>query len=361
MTRHPAGDPITVVGGGIFGLACAVTLAQRGAGVRLVERDRIGAGSSGGHVGALAPHVPEQWNDKKQVQLDSLLAAGAFWAEVAQAGGRDPGYACSGRVQPLPDDQAVARAHDRAAGAADLWQGRAEWRVLARKDLAPHLPEGLIPPSPTGLYVFDTLSARISPRAAGQALAAALRALGGRIDIDPDFPEAPRPGMGRTLWATGAAGLDALSRQIGRPVGAGIKGQSALLAHTAPSSAQVFVDGLHIVPHADGTTAIGSTTERDFADLATDARLEDLIVRARAACPALADAPVIDRWAGARPRARSRAPMLGDWPGHPGHVIANGGFKIGVGMAPGVAAMIADLMLDGHDRIPADFRVAASL
>ena len=35
------------------------------------------------------------------------------------------------------------------------------------------------------------------------------------------------------------------------------------------------------------------------------------------------------RWAGLRPRARSRAPMLGAWPGRPGHFIANGGFKIG--------------------------------
>ena len=52
-----------------------------------------GAGASGGIVGALAPHVPENWNDKKAFQLDSLLMAEAFWAEVADAGGGAPGYA----------------------------------------------------------------------------------------------------------------------------------------------------------------------------------------------------------------------------------------------------------------------------
>jgi glycine/D-amino acid oxidase-like deaminating enzyme len=36
--------------------------------------------------------------------------------------------------------------------------------------------------------------------------------------------------------------------------------------------------------------------------------------------------------------------------------IANGGFKIGFGMALGVAEVMADLVVDGIDRIPDDFR-----
>ena len=39
-------------------------------------------GLAGGLVGALSPHVPEQWNTKKQFQLESLLMAEAFWAGV---------------------------------------------------------------------------------------------------------------------------------------------------------------------------------------------------------------------------------------------------------------------------------------
>jgi glycine oxidase len=53
--------------------------------------------------------------------------------------------------------------------------------------------------------------------------------------------------------------------------------------------------------------------------------------------------------------------MLGPWPDRPGHFIANGGFKIGFGMAPMVAEVMADLILDGRDAIPGDFRVEASL
>lgn len=351
---------VTVMGGGIFGLAVAFACARRGARVILCERDRIGAGTSGGLVGALAPHVPEQWNAKKAFQLDSLLMAGAFWEEVRAVSGVDPGYARSGRWQPLADAEAVARAQERAAGAETLWRGRAAWRVVA----APS--DGWAPASPTGLLVEDTLSARLHPRDAGRALAAAVRALGGVVEEARAEPPAGAIGEqgspGAVVWATGLAGLAALSADLGRTVGSGVKGQAALFACAAGDRPQIFADGLHVVPHHDGTVAVGSTAERDFAAPdTTDDRLEVLIDRARALCPALAEAPVIERWAGVRPRAKSLAPMLGPWPGREGHFIANGGFKIGFGMAPKVAEVMADLVLDGRDGVPEGFRVEDSL
>lgn len=351
---------VCVMGAGVLGLACGWALARRGVAVRVVDRARPGAGSSGGHVGALAPHVPEMWNPKKAFQLESLLMAEAWWGAVAAAGGGDPGYARGGRVQPLEDDAAVARAQGRAAGAADLWQGRAVWRVVGAADL--RAQAGLLPASPSGRYIHDTLSARIAPRAAVAALVAAIRARGGTVCADADAADLPGQGdAGPVIWATGAPGLAALGRDLGHTVGQGIKGQSALLSYPAPGAAQVFAGGLHIVPHGDGTVAIGSTTEREFADLGTDDQLEALIDKARQICPALGAAPVLDRWAGARPRARSRAPMLGLWPGRPGHVVVNGGFKIGLGMAPKIAEVIADLLLEGVDAIPPGFRVEDSL
>ncbi|MFD1911504.1 NAD(P)/FAD-dependent oxidoreductase [Halodurantibacterium flavum] len=341
---------VTVVGAGIFGLSIAWECLRRGARVRVIERDGIGAGSSGGLVGALAPHVPENWNGKKAFQLQSLLMAPDFWHGVAGAGGQDPGYARLGRLQPLADDRAVAMAEARAAEAQVLWQGAAMWEVVTD-------PGPWRLPSPTGRFIRDTLSARLHPRQAVQALAAAIRARGGEIVTGNGHGTA-----GPTVWATGATGLADLSAALGRAVGTGVKGQAASLAHDARDLPQLFVDGLHVVPHGDGTVAIGSTSERSFdAPTGTDAQLEALIERARRLVPALAEAPVIERWAGIRPRARSRAPMLGPWPGRPGHFIANGGFKIGFGMAPMVAAVMVDLLLEGRDQIPPDFRVGASL
>ncbi|KGM86309.1 FAD dependent oxidoreductase [Roseovarius mucosus DSM 17069] len=165
------------------------------------------------------------------------------------------------------------------------------------------------------------------------------------------------PTTGRILWATGIAGLEEMTAAHTRSVGNGVKGQGALLAFDARDQPQIFANEVHIVPHEDGTTAVGSTSERYYDDpSSTDAQLDDVIARAVAAVPALAGAPVIARWAGVRPRSRSRAPMLGAHPFRPGEFVANGGFKIGFGMAPKVAQVMADLMLDGIDKIPEDFK-----
>lgn len=322
-------------------------MARRGAAVHVVERDRIGAGSSGGHVGALAPHAPENWNDKKQVQLDSLLMAEAFWRGVEAASGLPSGYARGGRLQPLAEG-ADDRIRARIEAAALRWPAGTGMRILDDPGAGPALL------SPSGRWLWDGLTARIGPRPALAALAAAIRKAGGRITEGAE----PRPEDGPVLWATGAPGLAELGQAMGRPVGSGVKGQSLLLDFAAPDAPQIFAEGLHVVPHADGTTAIGSTSETEFDHDRPDERAGALLERARALCPALRDAPVIESWAGIRPRARSRAPLLGAWPGRPGHYVANGGFKIGFGMAPAVARIMADLILDGKDAIPEGFRLA---
>jgi glycine oxidase len=340
---------ITIRGAGIFGLSVAWACAQRGARVQVIDPNGPAAGSSGGIVGALAPHVPENWNTKKAFQLDSLLLAEDFWKQVEQAGGGAPGYARGGRLQPISDEHGLALARRRAQTAKALWQDNATWHVI-RATGAPWEPF-----STTGWLIKDTLSALIHPAQACAALVKALATKGVQVAADG-------PDQGQILWATGVAGLDALTKDHHRSVGGGVKGQAALLKHNAAGLPQLFADGVHIVPHLDGTVAVGSTSERDYDSASqTDDQLDAVIEAARKAVPALEGAPVIQRWAGVRPRSRSRAPMLGKWPDRPHHFIANGGFKIGFGMAPKVADIMADLMLEGRDAIPDGFRVEDNL
>lgn len=340
---------VTVRGGGIFGLSVAWECTRRGAKVRLIETGRIGGGCSGGLVGALAPHAPEAWNPLKQFQFEALKLAQDWWPVVAAAGGVDPGYLRSGRLQPLADEAAVAAARDRIAGAAQFWDGFADWQVV------PSTGAEWEPVSPSGWLIRDTLTARLSPRGAAAALEAALRASGAEIILG-DGPEA-----GAVVHATGLAGLEALSAAFGKKIGAGVKGQALKLRFDARDMPQVFASGTFAVPHADGTVAVGSTAENSWTVDGPDAQLDDVLARAVAMLPVLARAEVLERWAGVRPRAKSRGPVLGAWPGRPGRFIANGGFKIGFGVAPKVAQVMADLVLDGRDGLPDAMRVEALL
>ncbi|MCY4179682.1 MAG: FAD-binding oxidoreductase [Litoreibacter sp.] len=342
---------VTILGGGIFGLSIAWACLGRGARVRVIERRGIGAGASGGIVGALAPHVPENWNDKKQFQFDSLIAALDWWPEVEAVSGLATGYQRTGRLQPVPDARQLELAHARAENAKTLWKGNAAWEVT------PVTGAGWEPPSPTSSLIRDTLSAHIHPRKAVKALARAVEMKGGEIVIgDGDR-------QGQIIHATGYEGLLEDAKSLGKPFGNGVKGQALLLGFDAePEAPQLFADALHIVPHGDGTVAIGSTSEREFDDpCATDAQLDEVHARAVKAFPVLNDAPIVARWAGIRPRAKSRAPVLGAHPVHEGEFIANGGFKIGFGKAPKVGEVMADLVLEGRDAIPASFRPEASL
>lgn len=338
---------VTILGAGIFGLSIAWSCLKMGARVQVIDPAGPGAGASGGVVGALAPHTPDNWNDKKAFQLDSLLMAEAFWAKVAEVSGMAPGYARLGRLQVIEDERGLALGRMREETALTLWRGEATWRVIEATGGA------FSPVTPTGFLVHDTLSARIHPRQACAALAAAVSAAGGKI-------VAKGAEAGKVVHATGIAGLELLKEDLGWTAVVGVKGQGAVLDFAAPDMPQIYADGIHIIPHHDGTTGVGSTSEREFADpTATDALLDDVVERAMIAVPALRGAEVIERWAGLRPRTQSRRPLLGAHPLHDGQFIANGGFKIGFGMAPKVGQVMADLVLEGRNSIPAAFQASA--
>ncbi|MBP1861187.1 NAD(P)/FAD-dependent oxidoreductase [Rhizobium herbae] len=366
---------LLIVGGGIMGLWAAVMAERAGLETILVERDRIGAGASGGVLGALMPYMPDRWDIKKQFQFDALVSLEAEIAGLEAQAGMSAGYRRSGRLMPLPRPhlRTIALRHEKDA--LTNWRRddkRFFWHVQD-SPAAAGWPESEAMASGV---VFDTLAARVDPRLLLALLTRCLRQSRhvrieeGRelVGLDPVAGKATFAGghslsFGHCILAAGVQSfphLDALER-LPVPVssGAAVKGQAAVLKADIDSALPViFMDGLYVVPHDNGLVAVGSTSENSFAEpLSNDDLLEDLLLRARAVVPLLRDAPVVERWAGLRPKAIGRDPMVGRHPDHERLYALTGGFKISFGLAHRLAASVIGEMAGQVDEtLPDSFR-----
>ena len=346
----PRSADLVIIGGGIMGLWAAVKAERLGIDTLLVEAGRPGQGASGGLLGALMPHMPDKWNEKKQFQFDALLSLEDEIAKIEAATGIACGYRRSGRLIPLPKPHLREIALGHSADAEAHWRRddrRFFWHVL---DRSPD-PSWVDPAFAEAGLVHDTLAARVSPRALISALAGFLKTASHAHVVEGLAVERIDAASNRVLFHGGeslafgscmvAAGhrsfplIEALGPSLPRRIGHPVKGQAALLkADIDPSLPVVFLGGLYIVPHEGGLVAVGSTSEDAFeSETGTDARLDELLDRARALSPALKDAPVVERWAGLRPKAIGRDPMVGPHPDHRQVIALTGGFKVSFGLA----------------------------
>ncbi|MEO1065833.1 MAG: FAD-binding oxidoreductase [Pseudomonadota bacterium] len=346
---------VVVVGGGIFGLWVAKRAFEAGLSVMLAEKDHIGAGASGGLLGALMPHIPTGWNEKKQFQFEALAELSKIVEQLEAETGFDTGYGRIGRLMPLRSERFVTIAETREQAAREVWHqeaGQFDFKVGCDEDYAAWLPSD---GSPHG-YVLDKLAARVNPRLYVSALAAWLReratvSEGLRFDQFHDGTSTFNDGAktvtaGAFVLAQGYQTFDFLRDAHDLDIGTGIKGQAARfrLADTTGLPV-IYDDGVYIVPHDDGTCSVGSTSEKVWdhpsePDLSNTGFLD----KAFALCPRLADAELIDRWAGVRPKCHEREPIIGRLFEDAPVYIATGGFKVSFGIAHRVAEALVEEM-----------------
>ena len=368
-----AAPDLLIAGAGVAGLWLAVKAARAGLSVMLVERGNPGGGASGGFLGALMPHSPERWNGKKDFQFRALIDLEDEIKRLESETGEYCAYRRVGRILPLTTERGRITANERIAEARTNWgeqfgyevhhtPARGDWPNILRA------PQGI---------VHETLSARVSPPGLLAALLHSL-ALMPNIElrlgvsvaqIDPrakvaTLSDGARIGFGHAALANGVDAFPLIARVTGLPVqslGSGVKGQAALLdAKADPDLPLVYDDGVYVIAHENGHVAIGSTSENEFDDpTGTDDKLDEIIKRARRLCPLIKEASVIRRWAGVRPRAIGRDPMLGPVPGASGVLAMAGGFKISFGIAHRMAdCLVAEITGEPGPETPQSFSVA---
>lgn len=354
----PAGD-VVVVGAGLVGLACALAVADRGGNVVLVGASRQGEASHAA-AGMLAPSI--EAGDGGPAHRFALAARDRFPGYLEMLAER------TGRRVPLDrrgilvvglddrDDEILARA--RAAGGEPL-----DRVSLAR--LEPAL-------APVTGAVFFARDGAVDNRALLVALREAVGAHP-RVRVEVDLVTRVDPaakGRGafistargtritctRAVLAAGAwaSGITGLPRPL--PVEP-LRGQM-LAVGAAPTTHVVYGPDGYLVPREDGRTLVGATMERAGFDAATTPEaLDALESGAGRLCPALADAPRLDAWAGLRPVTPDLHPIIGADPEAPGIVYACGHSRNGVLMAPLTGDVVAALVAGtppGYDLAPFD-------
>ncbi|PWE16605.1 glycine oxidase ThiO [Marinicauda salina] len=362
---NPSSRPrILVVGAGVSGLSIAWRLARAGADVRVLEAGRATAGAlpaSGGMLAAGFESCLEQDPDAPLADAFARLAGegAGRWRDFAAAleaeGGVRIGYERRGSITPAYAADEVARL---SAGLDRARRRRIDARLVDAETVA-----GLEPSLATclGALVFDG-DGQLDNRALATALAAAARRAG--ADIAEQTPcarlafsgdrvvGAVRADGGRepadaVVLATGAGPLagEAPERLAMTPV----KGQMISFAAARPLAPERIVRGfsIYLAAKPDGRLVAGATSEPGVDDGATDDEaVERLAARAREVLPGLAPVPIFERWAGVRPAAADRMPVLGESEAA-GLYYALGAYRNGVLLAPAAAEDLTRLILDG--------------
>ena len=343
-----------VIGAGILGLWAARHAIKRGERVLVVEKRTVGAGASGGFLGALMPHMPDSWNAKKQMQFEGLLSLEAAIAELESDTGLDCGYRRCGRLMPLVHEKMRDLMARRISGADEHWQGKFQMAMLDQP------PENCLSVDIAQYGAsFDALSARVNPRdylAALQAFVEPVATLMEGAEVVAIEPDADRVildsgdaiSAGRIVVANGWEAYSLLQPFMeelnnGKSIGRGVKGQAVLVEHDHDDTMPIiYHDGAYVVPHAGNRVAIGSTSVKDWQGgefpepNAFDPGDMNFYERALELVPVLRDAPIVGRWAGVRPRntlqGRGTEPYFGPVPGHDNLTALIGGFKITFGV-----------------------------
>lgn len=350
---------IAIAGAGAAGLACALALARAGHHVTLADAGTPGRGALWASAGMLAPGFETLFELDPAHPLAEAFAAlaargGALWAQRAGVeAALAPGHARPGVLVPLLDETDAARADAALARAARFGVDVERLDAQAMRAAEPAL--GLM----RGGLRFPS-DGQIDNRALGPAQLAAFGAAGGEVLGDAPV-RAVETVQGRACVLVLGDGRRLEADLIVLATGTGQIDGAPALARAAPVKGQMIAWGppapvrlTHVVRHVSlylaakpgGRVIAGATSEPGEAGLDTDAdALAGLSERAGRLVPALARLRPDEAWAGLRPRTRDAMPVIGE--AAPGLVLAGGGYRNGVLLAPAIAQAVETLARTG--------------
>jgi glycine/D-amino acid oxidase-like deaminating enzyme len=351
MSSSPRNYDVIVAGGGIVGTACALSCAQAGLHVALVERDILGGDATAAGMG----HIVVM--DDSEAQFALTRRSQQLWHTLAKKLPRTAEFETTGTIWVAADQEELAEAERKHAC---LRHRLVPSQMFSSAELAaaePNLRAGLA----GGLLVSE--DAVVYPPVVALYLARELQAAGSELIL------------GRTVvhFADGEAHLDdgaclrakrlvnALGAEApGCASGIPVKKRKGHLAITDRYSGFVrhqlvelgYLKSAHSIttesvafnvqPRQTGQILIGSSRQYGNDSAAVNqAILSSMLQRAEFYMPGIAALNIIRIWTGFRAATPDKLPLIGPVAGDPTLWLATGHEGLGITTALATAELLA--------------------
>lgn len=390
---------VTVLGAGIVGICTGLSLLERGASVRLIDRGDPGQETSFGNAGVISPWsivpqaMPGVWKKIPGWLIDPLGPVSvrpSYLPRLARWGLRFLAHGTEARVRDISaamdilnrDCITLYRHHLRGTGQEDLVRdsyyihayreakgARLETldnqlRLAAGADLEradAHRLRELEPdlsPEFKSAIVIKGQARALSPGRIGQALSEKFRKMGGEIERATVQSIAPLESGGwRYVTEHGEYTVPKLvlamgvwSAELLKPLGIRIPLESERGYHvnfTAPgitlNHSIMDVDMKFVASSMQDGVRVAGTAEFGGLDApASERRSAGLVTLAGRLSPGL-NTEAYTTWSGQRPSLPDSLPCLGEIDGFPGLITAFGHSHWGLMMAPKTGQIVADI------------------
>lgn len=363
---------VAVIGGGIVGSSVAFELSAGGLRVVVLDRQQPGREASWAAAGMLAPG-PDSPDSVTLVPLakESFQLYPQFVAAIEEASGKSVSFVREGTLEVFQGTSAGTSGEI----ACDTFVAEHRRLGLAAEPIDLDSALKMEPSLNSGATAVAWLSeeATVDPRALVDAVLTAAANQGAQIRGNCAVTSVLFEDGGCT--GVLAAGQRISSRHVVVTAGCfcgemegiaryaptrPVRGQMLSLRHRNVKLTRVLrsANG-YLVPRKDGRILAGSTLEdAGFTKSVTPAGLQKILNAALELAPSIANAEILETWAGLRPGTPDGLPILGPTDVE-GLIVATGHYRNGILLAPATGKLVREWVTTG--RVPADVEAFSPL